>query len=224
MTVSPRTRRACEESMAVVAKGDATGMFDVYSGGRVHVVDLGGDDDRCTCEDMEYNLTAGERCKHVRRVRLEFALPPFEEVPEGIRSEYAAPTDVELARRRRGIDVEPEPEPEPDAPEPITVGEAKPARRVATDGGRAKCVECGSFLPDEIEDDTDVYCPDCGHGQHVRTDGGQETGGESEQACARHDIDALPSGYDRCPYCERERHREALIEHEMTRDPTLEPW
>jgi hypothetical protein len=132
----PRTRRACEEPMVVVPEGDGTGMFEVWTGTcddeeQPYIVDLGGAHDRCSCPDMEYNLEDGERCKHSRRCRLEFGLPPFGEVP-AIRSEHAAPMDVELARCRRGIDdVDEEP-----AVEPITVAEAKPARQVATDGGQ----------------------------------------------------------------------------------------
>jgi hypothetical protein len=121
----------------VVVPTDAESMFEVWTGdcdeedGQPYMVDLGGAHDRCSCPDMEHNLADGERCKHARRVRLEFALPPFEDVP-AIRSEHAAPMDVELARRRRGIGVVEEPEPV----EPITVEDAKPARQVATDGGR----------------------------------------------------------------------------------------
>jgi hypothetical protein len=113
--------------MTVVAHGDGTGMFHVYSGTNAepYVVDLAGEHDRCTCPDVEHNLEAGERCKHARRVRLEFGLAPFENVSQ-VREEYAAAMDVELARRRRGIDAE---------PEPITISDAKPARAVATKGG-----------------------------------------------------------------------------------------
>lgn len=133
--VEPRTRRACVESMTVVPHSDGTGMFDVYSGesAEPYVVDLAGEHDRCTCEDMEYNLEDGERCKHSRRVRMEFGLVPFEDVPP-VRSEHSAPTDVELARKRRGLDAGVDVEPEPE-PKPITVGDAKSARAVATDGG-----------------------------------------------------------------------------------------
>jgi hypothetical protein len=139
-SVESRTRRACVEPMVVVPEGDGTGLFEVWTGtcdeedGQPYVVDLGGAHDRCTCADVEYNLSDGERCKHSRRVRLEFALPPFGDVPQ-LRSEHSAPMDVELARRRRGIDDVEEPEPER-AVEPITVAEAKPERAVATDGGR----------------------------------------------------------------------------------------
>lgn len=70
-----RTRRACVESMTVVAHGDGIGMFDVYSGTNPepYVVALAGEHDRCTCPDVQHNLEAGERCKHARHVRLEFA-------------------------------------------------------------------------------------------------------------------------------------------------------
>jgi hypothetical protein len=126
-----RTVRACEQSMTVVPHGDGTGMFNIYSGEspEPYVVDLAGEHDRCTCPDVQHNLEVGERCKHSRRVRLELGLAPFEDVPQ-VREEHAALTDVELARRQRGIDIKPEPE-----PEPITVSDAKPARAVATDGG-----------------------------------------------------------------------------------------
>jgi hypothetical protein len=137
-SIEPRTIRACEEPMVVVPDGDGTGLFNVWTGtcdedeGQPYVVDLAGAHDRCTCPDVKHNLSPedGERCKHVRRVRLEFGLPPFGDVPE-IRSEHSAPMDVELARRRRGIDVEPEPE-----PEPVTVEEqAAEAVRAMADGG-----------------------------------------------------------------------------------------
>ncbi|UBF22659.1 hypothetical protein HRTV-25_gp78 [Halorubrum tailed virus 25] len=49
---------------------------------------------------------------------------------------------------------------------------------------------------------------------------------EKENYCERHDVnlDALPTGYTRCPYCEMEADREAQLRHQATRDPTLEPW
>ena len=209
MATDKWTRRAVTEVMTVVPHGGGSGMFDVYSGSNdePYVVDLV--EGRCSCPDAEYNLDPDERCKHEIRCRIALGIDPCP-------AELLDERDRCLVNSMEKFGAEPEPE--------VSVGDAKPARRVATDGGRAKCVECRSFLPDEIDEGTGVYCSDCGHGQHVRTDGGQETDGESEQACARHDIDALPSGYDRCPCCERERHREALIEHELTGDPTLEPW
>jgi hypothetical protein len=99
--IEKRTRRACTESMPLVAHGEGTGMFDVYSGenGEHYVVDLAGEHDRCTCPDVQHNLEAGERCKHARRVRLEFGLAPFENVPQ-VRDEHAAPMDVRNGRTR----------------------------------------------------------------------------------------------------------------------------
>jgi|APHM01.1.fsa_nt_gi hypothetical protein len=47
---------------------------------------------------------------------------------------------------------------------------------------------------------------------------------DSYDVCDRHEIDTLPSGYDRCPMCEQERERRAQIRHEMTRDPQVEPY
>lgn len=47
------------------------------------------------------------------------------------------------------------------------------------DGGRRKCVECGGWLPDEIEEGTGVYCPRCGTGQ-LLADGGRVLEDEDE--------------------------------------------
>jgi hypothetical protein len=75
---------------------------------------------------------------------------------------------------------------------------------VATDGGRDQCVECGSYLPEEIEPGTGVYCPDCGHGQHVRTDGGQhEPLGDFDPDGSA--ADAEPAGAVDHAYSEAER-------------------
>lgn len=73
-------------------------------------------------------------------------IPQYTDVPQ-VRDEQAALTDVELAQHRRGIDVEPESE-----PEPITVGDATPARavRVATDGGVVVFVVCVSTIPSNV--------------------------------------------------------------------------
>ena len=40
-------------------------------------------------------------------------------------------------------------------------------RQPVPDGGRSKCVECGGWLPEEIDPGTGVYCPKCGTGQLV---------------------------------------------------------
>lgn len=47
---------------------------------------------------------------------------------------------------------------------------------------------------------------------------------KNNMACERHDIETLPSGYDRCPLCSEERRIQEREMHKITRDPTLEPW
>lgn len=42
--------------------------------------------------------------------------------------------------------------------------------------------------------------------------------------CFEHDMDSSPYPSGECPYCEMERHRDAMREHEMTRNPEVEPW
>jgi hypothetical protein len=173
--------------MVVHPRGDGTGLFEVWTGlcdeddGQPYVVDLAGEHDRCSCPDMEHNLEDGERCKHARRVRLEFGLPPFDEVPP-IRSEHAAPMDVELARRRRGIDVVEEPV-TATTPEPITVAEAKPERAVATDGGEVLEPETqGESVEDGRPEITEhVESPRQGGARFIRCEGcGEEVIGTDE--------------------------------------------
>lgn len=133
--IDKRTRRACVESMVVHPHGSGSGMFDVYNAdGKRYVVDLR--DGVCECPDYEHREPA-DGCKHQRRVRLEFGIM---DVPVGIRTEHAPLTDVELARRRRGIDVEPE-------PITVDVDASKPGRTVATDGGQV--------LPPETRGESD---------------------------------------------------------------------
>jgi hypothetical protein len=59
-----------------------------------------------------------------------------------------------------------------------------------------RCIECGRFA----SDDTSDVC------------------------CVRHEVRDSPYPSGQCPYCERERDRRAQRQHEMTRDPTLEPY
>lgn len=135
LAVEKRTRRACVESMVVHPHGGGSSMFDVYNvRGEMYTIDLR--DGVCSCPDYVNREPSGG-CKHIRRVRLEFALPPFEVVPAAIRAEHTAPTDVELARKRRRIDTDPEPETEPEQVE-VEIGEVEQAARhavMATDGG-----------------------------------------------------------------------------------------
>lgn len=51
------------------------------------------------------------------------------------------------------------------------------------------------------------------------------TEADDEWACDRHDIKRLPTGYDRCPYCEEERRIEAEKFEMMARraDPDMHP-
>ena len=107
--IGKRTRRACEQSMTVVPHGRGSGMFDVYSeSGNEYVVDLR--DGVCECGDFIHREFQGG-CKHQRRVRIEFGIT---DVPHGLRSEHAAPLDVELARRQRGIQSDSDSAPSPD--------------------------------------------------------------------------------------------------------------
>lgn len=137
LAVEKRTRRACVESMVVHPHGGGSSMFDVYNvRGEMYTIDLR--DGVCSCLDYVNREPSGG-CKHIRRVRLEFTLPPFEVVPAAIRAEHTAPTDVELARRR-GIDMDPEPEPVESVAIEVNpqLGEVEQAARHAvtmTDGG-----------------------------------------------------------------------------------------
>jgi Zn finger protein HypA/HybF involved in hydrogenase expression len=72
---------------------------------------------------------------------------------------------------------------------PACEGDDGPDPRLVTDGGRSKCVVCDSYLPDEIDEGSGVYCPNCGHGQHV-TDGGRVQ--EDTRQCSECDRDAVP--------------------------------
>jgi hypothetical protein len=43
-------------------------------------------------------------------------------------------------------------------------------------------------------------------------------------ACKKHDVEELPSGYDRCPLCEEERRIEAEERHRIVKDDRMEPY
>ena len=131
--IEKRTRRACEEAMVVVPHGGESEMFDVYSEtGSKYTVDLR--DGVCECGDFIHREPQGG-CKHQRRVRIELGI---DDVPHGLRSEHAAPPDVELARRRRGIQSDSQSlSPDRDgSPAPNNVKEqATQAVRAMPDGG-----------------------------------------------------------------------------------------
>lgn len=156
LAVEKRTRRACVESMTVHPHGGGSGMFDVYNvEGKRYVVDLR--DGVCECPDYVHREPSGG-CKHQRRVRLEFGIM---DGPHSIRNEHTAPTDVELARKRRGIGIEPEPE-----TESIKIEDTEASAReavLATDGGWVE--ECPHGRPDcegvESHRERPVLCWDC---------------------------------------------------------------
>lgn len=98
--------------MTGVSHGGGSGLFNVFSeSGSEYTVDPR--DGICECPDYTHREPA-DGCKHQRRVRIEFGIAA---VPDGLRSEHAAPLDVALARRRRGIDEEQRPSSTPDRDE-----------------------------------------------------------------------------------------------------------
>ena len=185
--IEPRTARAvmCARTVDENATPEGSGEFLVHSAsGNSHVVDLR--DGHCSCKDMEFRAPEGG-CYHIRRVKLALGLM---EIPEPL----ADDVDPCLRNSRRKFGAA-----EPETPEPVTVEaiEAKPSRVVA-DGGRAKCVECGAWLPDEIEPEAGVYCPKCG--QHV-PDGGQvleaEPQGSHAEGCTNPECEGLAAETER---------------------------
>ena len=62
--------------------------------------------------------------------------------------------------------------------------------------GQQRCVECGQFAP------------------------------KAEEYCMTHEVDyeGLYAEDNHCPYCREERRIEDMRQHEMTRDPQVEPW
>lgn len=77
VTVDKRDKRAAEELIVPVAKGE--GMFDVYSeDGDRKTVDI--ISPACTCPDFEYREPEGG-CKHIRRVMFEIGERP---IPDGV--------------------------------------------------------------------------------------------------------------------------------------------
>jgi hypothetical protein len=79
-----------------------------------------------------------------------------------------------------------------------------------------------------------IDCSNCGvHGEGRPTDNGRlrcgkcgAFGSEAESYCATHDIDyanIYPED-THCPMCREERRVQEMRQHEMTRDPQVEPW
>lgn len=75
------------------------------------------------------------------------------------------------------------------------------------------CENCG-FVQGTPEGDNLNRCCHCGRFASDNPD----------VCCLKHEIRESPYPSGTCPYCEMERSRQAQIQHQMTRDPTLEPW
>lgn len=79
-----------------------------------------------------------------------------------------------------------------------------------------------------------VSCDKCGvHGEGKPADNGRvrcgkcgKFGSKAEQYCVEHDIHykGLYPEDNHCPYCREERRQREAYQHEVTRDPQMEPW
>jgi hypothetical protein len=120
--IDTRTRGACTGCMIVVPKGDATGLFEVYSANDGHnetyTVDLR--EGRCSCPDDTHRQPAGG-CKHARRVRLALGII---HPPAGIE------IDSVLARSRAKYGAD------RDSTAPTAPSSGSTTATVATDGGQ----------------------------------------------------------------------------------------
>lgn len=75
------------------------------------------------------------------------------------------------------------------------------------------CDNCG-FVKGVAANNSSLRCTSCGR---YSTD-------DPDVCCARHEVRRSPYSTGECPICEQERHRQDMIQHEMTRDPQVEPW
>lgn len=76
------------------------------------------------------------------------------------------------------------------------------------------CTGCDDFTRGvPVNGSTLDRCTQCG--RYASTD---------KVACAQHELRESPYPTGECPMCEMERDRRAQIQHEMTRDPRVEPW
>lgn len=79
-----------------------------------------------------------------------------------------------------------------------------------------------------------IDCTNCGvHGEGRPTDGGRARcgkcgrfGSEASEYCVEHDVHyaGLYPEDNHCPMCREERHIQEMHQHEVTRDPQVEPW
>jgi hypothetical protein len=75
------------------------------------------------------------------------------------------------------------------------------------------CQNCNDFTIGVPAGDND-RCTECGC----------YTSQDPDVCCTVHEVRESPYPSGMCPYCQQERDRQAQIQHEMTRDPTLEPY
>ena len=75
------------------------------------------------------------------------------------------------------------------------------------------CDQCGITDGVPVSENTN-RCVECG----------RYASDEADICCAKHEVRESPYPSGGCPYCEQEQHRRDMIEHEMTRDPQVEPW
>ena len=78
----------------------------------------------------------------------------------------------------------------------------------------------------------DTLCGNCGFvtgvpaGDNLNrcTECGRFASDNPDVCCVRHEVRRSPYPSGECPICEQEQHRRDMIQHEMTRDPQVEPW
>lgn len=76
------------------------------------------------------------------------------------------------------------------------------------------CGSCGFVKAVPIMGRSNDRCTECG--RFCSTD--------PDVCCTEHEVRSSPYSTGECPYCEQERDRRAQQMHQMTRDPTLEPY
>ena len=78
-----------------------------------------------------------------------------------------------------------------------------------------------------------IDCESCGKNSGTVESGGRlrcstcgRFGQETDEYCMVHEVDysGIYPEDNHCPYCREERHVEEMRQHEMTRDPQVEPW
>lgn len=75
------------------------------------------------------------------------------------------------------------------------------------------CSNCGITKGHPVSDSLN-RCVDCG----------RFASDDPDVCCLIHELRESPYPSGECPYCEEERNIRAQRQHQMTRDPTMEPW